>query len=104
MYNYASAQAAGTVVHIESESGQNVLTFSPTKQYQSVLLSSPELENGLTYVLDSGSSSSGDLTDGMYSGGTYSGGTQVASFTITSVVTTAGSATGGFGGKLGGRP
>jgi hypothetical protein len=104
MYNYASAQAAGTVVHIETESGQDVLTFVPTKQYQSVLLSSPELENGLTYVVYSGGSSSGTLTDGLYSGGTYTGGTQVASFTIASMVTSAGSAVGGFRGGPGSRP
>jgi hypothetical protein len=103
MYNYDSTQAAGTVVHIESESGEDVLTFVPTKQYQSVVLSSPELENGTTYVLYSGGSSSGTASDGLYSGGTYTGGTQVASLTITSMVTTAGSA-GGFGGQPGGRP
>ena len=104
MYNYASAQAAGTIVHIETESGQDVLTFVPTKTYQSVVLSSPELENGETYVVYSGGSSSGTVTDGLYSGGTYTGGTQVASFTITGMVTGAGSSTGGFRGAPGGRP
>jgi hypothetical protein len=104
MYNYSSAQAAGTVIHIETESGQNVLTFVPTKQYQSVLLSSPELENGLTYVLYSGGSSNGSITDGLYSGGTYTGGTQVASLTLTGMVTRAGSAAGGFRGGSGARP
>jgi hypothetical protein len=104
MYNYGSSQASGTMVHIETESGQDVLTFVPTKQYQSVLLSSPALENGSTYVVYSGGSSSGTVADGLYSGGTYTGGTQVASLTITSMVTGAGSAAGGFRGKPGGRP
>jgi hypothetical protein len=92
------------MVHIETESGQDVLTFVPTKQYQSVLLSSPELENGLTYVVYSGGSSSGTATDGVYSGGTYGGGTQVTSMTISSMVTGAGSSTGGFPGGRGARP
>jgi hypothetical protein len=105
MYNYASAQAAGTMVHIETESGQDVLTFVPTKEYESVLLSSPDLENGLTYVVYSGGSSSGSVTDGLYSGGTYSGGSQVTSLTISGVVTGAGSSMGGFpAGGRGGRP
>jgi hypothetical protein len=105
MYNFASAQAAGTMVHIESESGEDLLTFVPTKQYQSVLLSSPELENGSTYIVYSGGSSTGTATDGLYSGGTYTGGSQVASLTITSMVTGGGSAAGGFpGGGRGGRP
>jgi hypothetical protein len=98
MYSFASMQAAGTVVHIETESGEDVLTFVPAKQYQSVLLSSPELENGSTYVVYSGGGSSGTASDGLYSGGSYSGGTQVASFTITSMVTSSGLAVGGFGG------
>jgi hypothetical protein len=104
MYNFTSSQAAGTMVHIETESGQDVLTFVPTKEYQSVLLSSSELESGLTYVVYSGGSSSGTATDGLYAGGTYTPGTQVASLTISSMVTSAGSSTGGFTGGPGGRP
>jgi hypothetical protein len=104
MYNYASPQAGGTMIHIETEAGQDVLTFVPTKEYQSVLLSSPELENGLTYVVYSGGSSSGTATNGLYAAGTYSGGSQVTSLTITSMVTTAGSSAGGFPGGRGGRP
>jgi hypothetical protein len=104
MYNFASAQAAGTMVHLETESGEEVLTFVPAKQYQSVLLSSPELENGSTYVLYSGGSSSGAIANGLYSGGTYAAGTQVASFTITSMVTGVGSSGGGFRSGPGNRP
>jgi hypothetical protein len=39
-------QASGTMVQIESTTGKDILTFLPTKEYQSVLVSSPELENG----------------------------------------------------------
>ncbi len=104
MYNFTSPQAAGTMVHIETESGQDVLTFVPAKQYQSVLLSSRELESGSTYVVFSGGSSSGTVSDGLCSGGTYTGGAQVASFTITGMVTGAGSSAGAFRGGPGGRP
>ena len=102
LYNFSSPQAAGTLVHLETESGQEVLTFVPTKQYQSVLLSSPNLENGSSYVVYSGGSSSGASTDGLFTGGSHTGGTQVASFTISGMVTGAGSSAGGFRG--GGRP
>jgi hypothetical protein len=104
MYSFPSTQAAGTMVHIEAESGQDVLTFAPTKQYQSVLLSSPELDKGLTYVLYSGGSSSGTAADGQYAGGTYTAGTQVASLTLTSMVTGAGPSAGGFPGGHRARP
>ncbi len=104
IYTFASPQAAGTMVHIETESGQEILTFVPTKDYQSVLLSSPELEKGSTYILYSGGSSTGTVTDGLYSGGTYSAGAQVTSFTISSTVTGAGASMSGFPGGRGNRP
>jgi hypothetical protein len=101
-YNFPSQQAAGTVVHIETQDGQEVLTFAPTKVYQSVVLSSPELENGTTYVVYTGGSSTGTVTDSLYGGGTYTAGTQVASLTISSMVTSAGSSVGGVRGRPGG--
>jgi spore coat protein CotH len=96
---YTSSQAAGTIVHIESESGDDILTFAPAKTYQSVVFSSPQLKKGETYTVYSGGSSTGAVTDGLYSGGTYSGGTQYTTFTVSSVVTTVGS-TGGSGGMF----
>ena len=104
MYNFASPQAAGTIVHIETEDGEDILTFVPTKEYQSVVLSSPELENGSTYAVYSGGSSTGTVTDSLYSGGTYTAGTQVVEFTISSMVTGAGASGGGFPGGGGGGP
>lgn len=98
LYNFESQRAAGTIVHVETQDGKAVLTFVPTKTYQSVLLSSPELENGSTYVIYTGGSSTGTVADSLYAGGTYSAGTQIASLTISSMVTSAGSARGGFPG------
>ena len=66
-----SVQAAGTVVHIESTSGENILTFLPTKEYQSVLVSSPELQNGESYLVFTGGSATGTPLDGLYTDGTY---------------------------------
>lgn len=101
MQNLASPQAAGALVHIATASGEEVLTFMPTKTYQSILFSSPELKNGETYNLYIGGSASGAATDGLYTDGTYAAGTQVTSFTISSIVT--GATGGGFGGPGGGR-
>jgi hypothetical protein len=98
MCNFSSAQSAGTLVHIGTEDGEGVLTFAPTKTYQSVVLSSPELEDNSTYLVYTGGSSTGTVTDGLYSGGSYTAGAQVTSFTISSVVTTVGSSGGGMPG------
>jgi hypothetical protein len=105
LYNFSSTQASGTIVHIETETGEEILTFAPTKKFQSIVLSSPALSNGSTYTVYTGGSSSGTLVDGFYSGGSYTGGTQVASFSISGIVTGAGSAMGGLqGGPGGARP
>ncbi len=104
MQIFPSPQAAGTMIHIETKDGEEILTFVPTKAYQSVVLSSPELENGSTYKVYSGGSSTGTVTDGRYSGGTYTAGTEAASFTISSRVTGAGSLRGGFFGGARRRP
>ena len=108
MLTFPSVLPAGTIVHVETETGEDMLTFVPAKEYQSVVLCSPELENGATYVVYTGGSSTGTITDGLYTGGTYTGGTQFASFTISSIVTGGGSRGGGFpggpGGKGGGFP
>lgn len=102
--NLSSPQAAGTVVAIEADDGTEVLAFAPTKQYQSVVFSSPELENGRTYTVYVGGSASGTLTDGVYSGGSYADGTPVTTLTIASMVTGAGATGGMFSGRTGTRP
>ncbi|MFN2220351.1 MAG: carbohydrate-binding domain-containing protein [Anaerolineae bacterium] len=102
IFNMPSSLPGGTMIHIESESGKEVLSFVPTKAYQSVVFSSPDLENVETYVVYAGGESTGTATDGLYAGGNHSGGTQVTSFTISGMVTGAGSQMGGFRG--GGRP
>lgn len=96
MYNFDTMQAAGTLVHIETENGEEVLTFAPAKEFQSVVVSLPELVNGSTYLVFLGGSTTGTPIDGLYSDGSYTPGSQLANFTISSVVTTLGAA-GGFG-------
>jgi hypothetical protein len=107
LYNYSATQAGATLLHLESQDGEDILTLLPSKEYQSVLISSPDLKNGTTYNLYSGGSSSGINTDGLYAGGSYTSGSLVASFTISSIVTsegTAGNMTGGGQGGRGGGP
>jgi len=104
LYNFTSALPAGTMIHIETTDGQEVLTFVPTKTYQSLVFSSPELQSGTNYVIYTGGSSTGTVSNGLYSGGTYTPGAQSSSFTVSSMVTALGAAGMGFPGGGGGRP
>jgi hypothetical protein len=90
MYTYQSTQSAGTLLTLTDESGNVLVSFAPEKEYQNVVISSPEMTSGSTYTLYSG---------GSVSNGALTGGTQVVSVTLSGVSTTSGSggmASGGF--------
>lgn len=102
MINFTSSQTAGTLVHIESKDGEEIITFAPTKVYQSFVLSSPQLKNGSTYTIYTGGTSTGTVTDGLYSGGEYTAGTQITNSTISNITTVIGSSGGMLPGGGGG--
>ena len=80
---FNGAQPGGTLVSIKDSAGEDLLTFVPTKQFQSLVFSSPDLVSGQAYTI---------LLDG----------SEYSSFTVDSVVTTVG--TGGMGGGMRGGP
>ncbi|MFS0859879.1 carbohydrate-binding domain-containing protein [Paenibacillus taichungensis] len=105
---FPETQKAGTLVHVEDSEGNNILTFAPAKDYQTVVVSSPDLKKDGSYVIYSGGSSTGKAVDGLYTDGTYSGGTKVVAFQSTSNVTWVNesgvtTANSGMGGPGGGR-
>nr|WP_320023949.1 carbohydrate-binding domain-containing protein [uncultured Acetobacterium sp.] len=55
LYNLTSTCAAGTEIKLTDASGKTVVSFTPDKTYQSVVISSPELVQGSTYTLTCGS-------------------------------------------------
>jgi len=100
---FTAPQPAGSLVHIQNSAGEDILTFAPTKTYQSLTISSPKLVNGTTYEIFTGGSSTGSVNDGLYQDGSYASGTQYTSFTVSGTVTMVGSGVGG-GGRGGRRP
>lgn len=84
---YPQVQVAGTLVNLQDSKGNSIVTLNPAKQYQSVVISSPELKKGESYTLYSGGKSTGSLTNGLYTNGKYENGTKVVSFTISNSVT-----------------
>ena len=86
----SSVQEAKTLINISDKDGNSILTFAPSKQYQSVVVCSPDLKKGTTYTVSTGGTSTGEEKDGLYSNGTYSGGTEYESAEISSLVTSVG--------------
>lgn len=87
MLNFRTVNRAGTLISIRASDGTELFTFRPTKQYQSIVFSMPELALGATYDVYIGGSHTGTLKDGLYLGGVYIPGTKYTTFTITSKVT-----------------
>lgn len=103
MVNFDSVQSAGTLVHVEDGDGNDLLTFSPTEEYQSVVLCSPDITAGSTLKVYLGGSSTGTVTDCLYSGGTYTPGTEYTILTVSGLVTSVGEGGGMMpGGGMGG--
>jgi len=88
LVNLRSVQSAGTLVHLQTSQGNEIVTFAPAKAYQSIVFSSPALAKSYTYDLYLGGSDTGTATNGLYSDGTYTPGSKYVSLTLSSVVTT----------------
>ena len=71
---FLSSQSANTLISIKNESGKDIVTFAPSKTYQSVIISSPNLQTNTIYTVYSGGTSTGNETDGLYTDGSASGG------------------------------
>ncbi len=112
---FSTTQQAGSLVTVTDENGNQLFTIDPEKTYQSVMISSPEITQGMTIGILFGGQFSGDTTNPTYyTDGSVSGETSSISVTIDSLIMTidengnetqiTGTFGGGGGGGRGGRP
>ena len=87
LMTYPETQSAGTKLHLEDSKGNEIVTFAPVKDYQSVVISLPKLTKDASYTLYSEGTTSGKESDGLFEDGDYQGGTKVVEFTISDTVT-----------------
>lgn len=102
---FTSTQSADTVVNLKDSSGNTVITFQPTKEFQHLVVSTAGLTSGDTLTLSSGGTASGTSLFGLYQDGTYEGGTDLGSLTLSGQMTSVsqdGSAA--SGNQMGGGP
>jgi hypothetical protein len=86
LITFDSPLPAGTLIHIQAKDGEDLLTFAPVKNFQSVVFSSPELTEGEDYMVFVGGSTTGTNTNGLFEDGAYTAGTPTADFTVTGKV------------------
>lgn len=105
MVNYSSVQPGGTLLTLLDENEGVIVSFAPFKDYQSVVISTPDMEQNGTYTLCTGGSTETASGDGLYTG-SYTPGTEVVSITIDSIITsiseTGAAVSNGMGGGMGG--
>lgn len=85
--SFSTAQQAGTLVALKDSKGNTIAAFAPEKQYETVVVSSPELKKDGEYTIYSGGTASGTLSDGLYKDGEQKDGTKVVGFTTANSVT-----------------
>ena len=92
LVNLTATQQAGTLFNIRSSAGEDLLTFAPVRDYQSIVFSSPALTTDDSYTIYLGGGASGSVQAGLYESGAYTQGIQYEQFTVTDVVTMIGTA------------
>ena len=76
---FSKTYNGGTKVTVKDSSGNEVLTYTPAKNFQSFVFSTDKLKSGETYTI-------------------YAGDTQEGTFTVSDITTTVGNVSSGMGG------
>lgn len=103
---FPQEQAANSAFTLTDSAGGILAAFAPQKSYQTVVISTPDLQSGQSYTINTGASVSGDATAGYYGTNADSAGTALVTFTAENTVTYVnefGVTEGGMSGFGGGR-
>ena len=99
---FDSVQPAGTTVHVVSSDGTEIAAYTSSKEFASLVFSSPDITSGSDYTVYVGGDVSGDDVGGMYATGDYTSASKAS--TVTADVEPAGGMGGGGGGPGGRGP
>lgn len=87
-YYFSDIQKAGTLISIKDSSKEDTfITFSPSKDYEALLISSKELELNKSYKMYFGGSIKNFDDDGIYFDSSYNSSNKYISFTISNINT-----------------
>lgn len=84
---FRNSYPASTLFHIRDSEGNELVTFKPERQFQSMIFSSASISTGVTYYIYVSGSYTGNEEYGFFSGGTYTPGTELTTFTVSGKIT-----------------
>lgn len=101
---FGNSYDGGTLVTLSDDSGNEIISFSPAKKFDNIVISSSDIKTGTAYTFYTGGTSSANENYGLYENGGYNNdGTESGTFTAESVVSYVGKQSmmgGGFGGGM----
>lgn len=84
---FDATQEANTLFSLKDSDGNTVVTYQPSKAYQNVVVSTPDMSTTGTYTIVNGGSTDETETNGLYATGTaVSDGTETGTFTFASAL------------------
>lgn len=84
---FTEAQEAETIIGLVDSDGNAIATYQPSKNFQHLVISSPELEVDETYTLIKGTEANGSEENGYYENGGIINGIELGSLTLSDSVT-----------------
>lgn len=83
---FSNEYPKGTIIHLTNSKDDNIVTFKPSDEFQSIIFSSPGLVEGEIYRIFVEGSVEGNEKDGLFDG-IYTQGVLITEFTLTGKVT-----------------
>ncbi|GGP09120.1 carbohydrate-binding domain-containing protein [Oceanobacillus neutriphilus] len=84
---FTEAQEAGTIISLQDSSGNVIATYQPSKAFQHLVISSPELKVGETYTLIQGTEADNSEKNGYYENGSIVNGIELGALTLSDTIT-----------------
>ena len=96
MINFTESINESELISIFDSNDNEIFTYSSSKKYQNIVISTPDLKKGETYTIYEGGSTNSIGNNGLYETGLYTGGSKYEEFTIGNTVNSIGNTKNSF--------
>ena len=96
MINFTESINESELISIFDSNDNEIFTYSSSKKYQNIVISTPDLKKGETYTIYEGGSTNSIENNDLYETGLYTGGSKYEEFTIGNTVNSIGNTKNSF--------